>query len=391
MISEGLQTQALPVLGAAALVKRHNSNSNLASYKRGRGGRSSFSGNVVTVFGAGGFLGKYVVNQLGKHGSQVICPYRGEPYFMKELKLAGDLGQILFLPFHLQDEESIRKVMKYSNVVVNLVGREWETKNFKFHDVHVEGARTIARLARECGVEKLIHFSALNASPNPKPIFVKGGSQFLRSKYEGELAVREEFPDATIMRPADIYGANDRFMCYYANKWRYSGPRCLPLWKGGKETIKMPIHCSDVAEGVLKAISNPDAVGRTYECVGPSSYTLLELVDYFMRCMREPGVKPGAGIWTKMRYRSFSPLYKMRIHFFISNFPSRPPVTLEKLDKEHTSDLYDGKNPTLEDLGVKLARIEDRADYELKPFRRNKYYEERVGEFSDPSPPKALA
>jgi len=59
--------------------------------------------------------------------------------------------------------------------------------------------------------------------------------------------------------------------------------------------------------------------------------------------------------------------------------------------KEHTSDLYDGKNPTLEDLGVKLARIEDRADYELKPFRRNKYYEERVGEFSDPSPPKALA
>lgn len=97
----------------------------------------------------------------------MIIPYRGDAYFAREMKLAGDLGQVLFQPYHLQDEESIRKAVKYSNVVINLVGRDWETKHFKFNDVHVEGARRIARISREMGVERLIHVSALNIDPLP--------------------------------------------------------------------------------------------------------------------------------------------------------------------------------------------------------------------------------
>lgn len=84
------------------------------------------------------------------------------------LKLVGDLGQVLFHPFDLRDEDSILKCIKYSNVVVNLIGRDWETKNFKFNDVHVNGARTLARLCKESGVERFIHVSSLNASPYPE-------------------------------------------------------------------------------------------------------------------------------------------------------------------------------------------------------------------------------
>lgn len=61
------------------------------------------------------------------------------------LKVVGDLGQVLFTEFDLKDEASVEKAVKYSNVVFNLIGRDYETKNFKFNDVHVKGARTIAR------------------------------------------------------------------------------------------------------------------------------------------------------------------------------------------------------------------------------------------------------
>lgn len=88
------------------------------------------------------------------------------------LKLVGDLGQVYFHHYYLRDEESIAKSIKYSNVVINLVGRDWETRNFKFDDVHVEGARTLARIAKKAGVERFIHLSALNASETPEEVII---------------------------------------------------------------------------------------------------------------------------------------------------------------------------------------------------------------------------
>lgn len=68
-----------------------------AALKRGTGGRSSFNGSVVTIFGAGGMLGHTLVNKLAKIGTQVIVPYRCDPIKIRHLKLCGDLGQIMFL------------------------------------------------------------------------------------------------------------------------------------------------------------------------------------------------------------------------------------------------------------------------------------------------------
>ena len=80
----------------------------LAKMKKGPGYRSSFSGNVATVFGAGGMVGRTVMNRFGRNGTQIIVPYRGDFYHLQRLKVVGDLGQVLFTPFDLRDEESIR-------------------------------------------------------------------------------------------------------------------------------------------------------------------------------------------------------------------------------------------------------------------------------------------
>lgn len=49
-------------------------------------------------------------------------------------------------------------------------------------------------------------------------------SRYARSKAEGEQVVRNAFPEATIIRPCDLFGAEDRFL----NRFGYvqSSPCC---------------------------------------------------------------------------------------------------------------------------------------------------------------------
>jgi len=50
---------------------------------------------------------------------------------------------------------------------------------------------------------------------------LKNGSEFLRTKWEGELAVREEFPEATIVRPSNIWSFQDRFLSVFSGMMRH--------------------------------------------------------------------------------------------------------------------------------------------------------------------------
>ncbi|GIX80242.1 NADH dehydrogenase 1 alpha subcomplex subunit 9, mitochondrial [Caerostris darwini] len=359
--------------------------SDLHSLKRGTGGRSSFSGKVATVFGATGLLGRAVVNQLGKNGTQVIIPYRGDPYLVTRLKLCGDLGQILFTHFHLKDEESLYKSMKHSNIVINLIGKHFETPNFTFEDVHVTGARNIARIAKEAGVQTLVHVSALNASEKPKPIILKKGSQFLASKWKGEQAVREEFPDAIIFRPSDMWGQQDHFLNYYMHQIRRTW-RAMSLWNRGVGVIKQPVFYSDVAKGILKATFDPAAAGHTFQAVGPHRYELSELMDWFHRVMlrtRERlyyrlDIKYDVTFWPRL----------LLSEMFLSRYRT---LSWERLERESVTDLVLPELPTLEDLDVELTALEERIFHELKVYRLHAYHDPLLSEYIRPVEPCPLA
>jgi NADH dehydrogenase (ubiquinone) 1 alpha subcomplex subunit 9 len=66
-------------------------------------------------------------------------------------------------------------------------------------------------------------------------------SFFFFLQYEGEEAVKEEFENAIIIRPSNIYGESDRFLFYYTRDLRRN-IGSIPLWKKGEMTIKMPVH-----------------------------------------------------------------------------------------------------------------------------------------------------
>lgn len=349
-----------------------SSTPNLTSMKRGPGYRSSFSGMVATVFGANGAVGRAVCNRLGKSGTQFIVPYRGDHYDVMRLKVCGDLGQVLFSPYHLKDEESCRKAMQYSDVVINLIGREFETRNFKFEDVNIHGPRQLARLARESGVKNFIHISALNASEKPKRLFMPKGSNFLRTKFLGEKAVLEEFPDATIFRPSDMYGTADHFTTYY-NKWHRQGlGGGMPLWKRGNYTVKAPLHMSNLADGIMAAIDNPEAKGVTFEAVGPDRFLLGDLIDWMFEVMHKT---PEDWSYERTDLRiDVKPLVLSAILQYLPiGLKSMRAPTLDKLERTQLTDEVLGL-PSLEDLGVKVNKVQDEMPWVLDPHRAFRYH-----------------
>jgi len=197
----------------------------------------------------------------------VVCAHRGEPDDARHLKVMGDLGQVHILPYHLKDEASVRRVTEGRNVVINLVGAPWETRNFSFQDAHVDGAALIAQAAADAGADRLIHVSHLAQGSNPD-------SGFATSKAEGEAKVKQIFPEATILRPATLFGEGDRFFSSAAALGKLLP--LFPLVEGGT-TKRSPVWVNDVASAVLNCLHDPDTAGNTFELQGPQAFTLEQL------------------------------------------------------------------------------------------------------------------
>lgn len=247
-------------------------------------GRQSVSGIRATVFGGYGFVGRYVINRLGRIGSQVIVPYRGHGMNTRHLKLMGDLGQIVMVPMDMTDVDSIRRSVEHSNVVINLIGAGHETKNYSYDDVHVKCVHRIAKICAEAGgVKRFIHVSAAGADADSR-------SKFLQSKAEGEEAVKAFFPEATIIRPCDIFGTEDKFLNRTADLMRFFP--WTPLINAEQQL--QPIYVQDVAQAIVNAMVDSKCPGKTYTLGGPEVIDKSQLYDFVKHqiCRPETSIMP---------------------------------------------------------------------------------------------------
>ena len=157
----------------------------------------NLSGQLITVFGGGGFLGRYVVQRLLARGARVRIAQR-DPRQAVFLKPLGGLGQTQFVAADVRDARSVARAATGSDAVINLVG--------SFADmaaVQAAGAGHVAAAAKAAGAKALVHVSAIGADP-------ASASAYGRSKGDGEAAVRAAFVDAAILRPSIVFGREDR-------------------------------------------------------------------------------------------------------------------------------------------------------------------------------------
>lgn len=217
---------------------------------------------VVTIFGGGGFVGRYTVQELLGRGARTRIAQR-DPRAAWYLKPLGGLGQTQFLAADVRRPDSIARAVAGADAVVNLVG----VLNGDFDAFHVEGARHVAEAAAAAGVKTLVHVSAIGADP-------ESPSHYGRSKAQGEQAVRSAFPNATILRPSLVFGREDSFTNRFAGMLKFP---IVPVVRGG--TKFQPVFVADLAAAISAAVADPLAhAGKTYEIGGPEQISMRDIL-----------------------------------------------------------------------------------------------------------------
>lgn len=226
-------------------------------------------GHLVTIFGGGGFIGRYLVQAIAATGARMRVCGR-DPQTLMHVKPLAALGQIELAGADVRDPRAVQRACAGASHVVNLVG----ILNGDFRAVQADGAGHVARAAAAAGAQALVHVSAIGADP-------ESASAYGRSKGDGEAAVLAAFPRATILRPSIIFGPEDQFTNRFASLAQLA-PLAMPVVAGG--TRFQPVYVVDVAQAVAAALAAPgEHGGRVYALGGPRTYSFRELLAYILR------------------------------------------------------------------------------------------------------------
>ena len=289
---------------------------------------------IATIFGGTGFIGRQVVRELAQLGYTIKVASRipESAYFLKP---CGVVGQVVPFACNYKDADSIAQAVKGAEVVVNCIGILFEKgKSNKFQLAHVDIPANIASACAKEGVKRFVHISALGVEENT--------SKYAKSKLEGEKAVLNNFPGATILRPSVVFGEDDEFFNMFARMAQILP--FLPLIGGGKTKFQ-PVFVGNVADAVIAAITKPNSgeqnpQGQIYELGGRDVLTFKE-------------------VYKKLFEHTNLKTCLMPLPFALASFQAafmqllpKPPLTPDQVTSLKYDNILSGKHKTLEDLGI---------------------------------------
>ncbi len=314
---------------------------------------------LVTVFGGSGFLGMQVTRALAKRGYRVriACRRANMAY---RAPMMGEVGQVQIMQANVRMPASVERALEGADACVNLVGVLFEQSRQRFQSLHAQGARNIAEACRARGIGTLIQVSAIGADAG-------SASKYARTKAEGEAAVRQAVPTATVVRPSIVFGQDDQFFNRFAALATRSGVLPLP---GGGATRFQPVFVGDVAAAIANAIGNPAAAGKTLELGGPTVYTFRELMELVLKqTQRERLLLPLP--WPVAS--AIGSLGDLASAFIA------PPLTSDQVELLKTDNVVSGDLPGLAALGVTPTAVEAVVPTYLYRYRKG-------GQFADDVP-----
>ena len=292
------------------------------------------SNSTVVIFGASGFVGRYIVAILAKEYWKIKVFVR-KPDQAKHLTLIGKLGQVTIYQGNISNKNSVDKIIYGANKVINLVGILEENNKQNFSSVHIGGSTNIAESCLKHKINSLIHISALG-------LYDGMHSKYAKSKLEAEQNIKKIFQKTIILRPSVIFGPEDNFTNKFARMASISP--FIPLINNGLTKFQ-PVYVKDVAKAVSAVINNNFHLGKTYNLGGPEIISFKEIIDFVLLKIRK-----------KRIYFSLSfPMAKL-IGIIFSILPVAP-ITLDQVRLLEKDNIVPEKEKGFKELGIKPSSI----------------------------------
>ena len=224
---------------------------------------------TVLVTGGTGFVGRYIVDELIGAGHSVRCLVRSPEKAMLPDEVDVVQGDVM-------DPGSVDSAMNGVEAVMHLVGiiEEKPSKGITFDNLHRQATENVVTAARKAGIGTYVQMSANGARED-------GVSGYQTSKWQAEECVRNAgFDHWTVLRPSLIFGKPGAGDQEFATQLVADLIRPFPVWPvfGDGQFAMQPVHASVVAQAFVRALTLPEAAGKTYCLAGPEAIAFRDIL-----------------------------------------------------------------------------------------------------------------
>jgi NADH dehydrogenase len=219
---------------------------------------------TALVLGGSGFIGRHVVAALEARGCRVVVGSRHPRRRQRQARVPHAGYRSIRLE-RLLDAADWHDALRDCDVVVNCVGILRQRGHETYDRVHHRAPAALAAACRMRGL-RLIHVSALGLDAGAR-------SGFLRSKLDGETALRASGADWRIVRPSLLDGEGG-FGARWIRRVAHWPLHVLPADAIGRIAA---LDVGDLGEAIARlALTAEPGENREYDLGGPHARTLAE-------------------------------------------------------------------------------------------------------------------
>jgi uncharacterized protein YbjT (DUF2867 family) len=229
---------------------------------------------LILVTGGTGFVGGHVVHELRGRDLPVRCLVRD---LRRGAKLAA--WDCELVEGDVTDPESLRAAVGGADTIIHLVGIR-QGRREEFQRIMVDGTRDLLAAAKDAGVRRFVHMSALGTSEESKDLVPYYGA-----KWENERQVEGSGVPYVIFRPSFVFAPDGGILPTFVKLAKLTP--VTPIIGSGHQRIQ-PIWADDLAKYFADAVGRDDVADRLFELGGPD---VVSWNQFWERLKRIRGIR----------------------------------------------------------------------------------------------------